>query len=123
MPNTVLTLAGARGYCDGIFYHDSSAMLQRWKSELEVSRNVLATMCPVDYSAIEITTSWTDKKCVGYDLIFHDGLEYAFSRTNLLTLDQKAILLQKALPAEQLLETMCSLLRNNDALHLSLIHI
>lgn len=53
-PNTVLTLAGARGYCDGIFRSNNRATLQRWETELHTSLRILSSVCRIDTSVVDI---------------------------------------------------------------------
>lgn len=96
LPNTVLTLAGARPYCDGVFYSDNPGARRIWEHEIQVCRPQLEDHLSIIALDIDINTSPGGDDYVSYDLIHRDGLEYALSQTQLLTEAQKSNLLANA---------------------------
>lgn len=112
-PNTILTLSGARAYCDGVFYHDDKKLLEAWTKEMRDSVQILKLITDVYFAETKIDKS-TLKECyAGYDMIFTQGLELVLENTALLG-NAKAELIQQKLAGKQLIEVMCSLLKQDE---------
>jgi len=90
LPNTVLTLAGARPSCDGVFYSDQPVEQRTWEQQIQDCRPQLEANLTILALDIGIDTSPAGDDYVSYDLLHRDGLEYALAQTNLLTDHQKA---------------------------------
>lgn len=41
LPNTILTLSGARALCDGVYWSDDQTLLDQWNEEIARSLDVL----------------------------------------------------------------------------------
>lgn len=68
MPNVVLTLAGARGYADGVFYNSDENILENWKHEIEDVLDKLDQVLPIRYS-VESGKNIAGKTYVSFDFI------------------------------------------------------
>lgn len=105
-PNTVLTLSGARAYCDGVFYHNNKKILSAWSEEMKDSIKVLETITNVYFAEAKVDKSVSKESYAGYDMILTPGLEFVFKNTRLLGSD-KAKLVQQKSKDGRLIEAMC----------------
>lgn len=85
LPNTVLTLCGARAYCDGVFWdNDDKGLLEVWRKELAESLEVVKKQTAIICSETSIEQVQSGSKYASFELITRDGLHYALTHTNLL---------------------------------------
>jgi hypothetical protein len=105
-PNTILTLAGARGFCDGVYYSENSTTLSRWHKEIKEGVGALKTITSIIASDIEITSTSMDERYASYTLLLREGLEYAISSSTLI--DHEVL---KHIPETATGEEMFSLLQ------------
>lgn len=106
-PNTVLTLSGSRGFCDGIYYHKDQKVLEKWTKETAealklISHNFYHSEAYIDKNPGEDYFS-------GYDIISKEGLKNSFEQTVLIG-DEKCELLNEELSGEQLMDVLKQLL-------------
>jgi len=112
-PNTILTLSGARAYCDGVFYHDDKKILEIWTKEMKDSIRVLESITNVYFAEAEVDKSTSKEGYAGYDVILTQGLEFVLKNTKLLG-SAKVDLIQQKLKSKQLIEAMCLLLKRDE---------
>lgn len=84
-PNVVLTLAGARGYCDGIFWGEP-AQIARWQREIDEDVAILQAIADV-YMAKSGIETVGDDVYASFDMVLRPGLQYALRQTKLLSVD------------------------------------
>jgi hypothetical protein len=111
-PNTVLTLSGARAYCDGVFYHDDKKKLEAWTKEMKDSIKILETITNVYFAEAKVDKSTSKESYAGYDVILRQGLEFVLKNTGLLG-SKKVELIQQKLKGKQLIEALCLLLKQD----------
>ncbi len=88
LPNAVLTLSGARAYCDGIFWtNKNEGLLEKWKTEITESIEVIKRQIVIVWSDARIEESHAGEKYAGYELITEDGLRSVLAHTNLFSND------------------------------------
>lgn len=73
LPNDVLTLANARGFADGVFYHPDKAVLKQWQNEMRQLFTFLKKHRDFIY-VTEIIPNPGGQWYVGYDFMNPDGL-------------------------------------------------
>jgi len=108
-PNTVLTLSGARAYCDGGFFHPDRQVLKSWLSEINSSLKKLKSITAVYSAETAIGHSPMQGSYASYDLVFSQGLIYTLDHSSLL-IDKKPALLKQHLTSEKLLKAISTLL-------------
>lgn len=112
-PNTILTLSGARGYCDGVFYGPEQE-LHGWVREIKDSIETIRSITDIYFAEAKVDkTDFGD--CAGYELVLKDGLGYSLAQSDLLNAQQAARLL-KLTDGKKLQDTMISLLKSNPKL-------
>ena len=85
LPNTILTLSGARAFCDGIFWDDDhKGLLKTWDREITESTDCIKKHTQVVWSSTGIREARPGEKYAGYDLILDVGLNHALQATNLI---------------------------------------
>ncbi|HEU4914564.1 MAG TPA: hypothetical protein VFT16_04140 [Candidatus Saccharimonadales bacterium] len=85
LPNVVLTLCGARAYCDGVFWsRDNKDLLGKWDKELSALMGVIKGQNVALWSDAVIEQTVAGDKYASYEFIVKDGLHYAITHTNLL---------------------------------------
>lgn len=86
LPNVVLTMCGARAYCDGIFWqNDNENLLKKWHKELSTLMEAVKGQGVTLWSDTAIEQAVVSgKKYAGFELITRDGLRYAIAHTDLL---------------------------------------
>ncbi|MCA9344859.1 hypothetical protein KC946_03400 [Candidatus Saccharibacteria bacterium] len=104
-PNTVLTLSGARAYCDGVFYHDDKKLLSGWIEEIRYSIKVLQSITDIYFAKAKVNNSISKENYGTYDLIITQGLEFVLNNTKLLEGREAEIINQK-LTGNQLVNAM-----------------
>lgn len=114
-PNTVLTLSGARAYCDGVFYHDDKKILDGWTKEMNDSIKVIESITSVYFAEAKVDKSTSSKSYAGYDLILSHGLKYVLGQTALLGPGRQELLTQN-LRGKKLVEALSALLKDNEQL-------
>lgn len=112
-PNTILTLSGVRAYCDGVFYHNDKKVLESWVQEMKATIKVMKSVTDVYFAEAKVDKSSSKQRFAGYDVIFTQGLGFVFKNTELLG-TAKAELMQQKLTGKQLIEAMCSLLKQDE---------
>ncbi len=73
LPNAVLTLANARGFSDGVFYHADKTVLKLWQNEMRQLFTFLKKQRGFIY-VTEIIPNPGNQWYVGYDFMNPDGL-------------------------------------------------
>ena len=86
-PNTILTLAGLRGYCDGVFYNDDNTVLKRWQEEIKEGVEALASLAHVYAHEINIQMTTLNESYVSYNLLLRAGLEQSITSSRLINPD------------------------------------
>jgi hypothetical protein len=87
-PNTILTLSGARPYCDGVFWDDDNkGLLDTWQDEINASIKVLQRNCRVIVAEAAVKEARPGEQYAGYELVLEDGLRYVLEHTNLVSSD------------------------------------
>jgi hypothetical protein len=88
LPNVILTLSGARAYCDGIFWSNNQKILSEWNKDISRSLDVLKSCTSVLIAKSGIQSVRNDETYASYDLIFKEGLDFVLSKTNLINKEQ-----------------------------------
>ncbi|HKR82239.1 MAG TPA: hypothetical protein VJR27_04560 [Candidatus Saccharimonadales bacterium] len=114
-PNSILTLSGARAYCDGVFYHSSKKQLAEWTAEMTQSIDALKTITDIYFAEAKVDKSTSKEDYAGYDAVFTNGLNFVLDSTQLLG-DSKLNLTKQRLSGEKLVEAMCRLLEQDGRL-------
>ena len=78
LPNAILTLANARGFADGVFYHQDKTVLKQWQNEMRQLFAFLKKHRDFIY-VTEIITNPSGEWYVGYDFMNPDGLRATLS--------------------------------------------
>lgn len=111
-PNTILTLSGARAYCDGVFYNKDKKILNRFVSEIETTLEILQEITDIKFSETKIDMSFVGETYVGYELITAKGLRYVSEQTSLLE-SSFDILCAQGTVNQQFMDKIVALLRVN----------
>lgn len=111
-PNTILTLSGARAYCDGVFYHKDKKTLHHLVSEIEATLKILQQITDIKFSETKIDSSFVGETYVGYELITAQGLRHVSEQTSLLG-SSFDILYAQGTVNKQLMAKIVALLRDN----------
>lgn len=112
-PNSILTLSGARAYCDGVFYHSSKKQLAEWTAEMAQSIEALQSLTDIYFAEAKIDKSTSKENYAGYDAVFTHGLNFVLENTELLD-DSKFDLVQQKPSGEKLVEAICTLLKQDE---------
>jgi hypothetical protein len=112
-PNSILTLSGARAYCDGVFYHSSEKQLEEWTAEMAQSIEVLQSLTDIYFAEAKIDKSSSRESYAGYDAIFTNGLNFVLDSTELLN-GSKFDLVQQKLRGEELIGAICTLIKQDE---------
>lgn len=84
LPNVVLTLCGARAYCDGVFWqNDNKDLLKRWHSELAALMEHIKAQNITLWSETAIEQTASGEKYASFELVHEGGLHYATTNTGL----------------------------------------
>lgn len=105
-PNSILTLSGARAYCDGVYYHPSKKQLTSWRAEIIESIEALQSITDVYFAEAKIDKSTSKEAYVGYDIVFAQGLKFVLDNTEILKNDKQYKLIQQKLSGEKLVESL-----------------
>lgn len=85
LPNVILTLSGARAYCDGVFWDDDQkGLLKTWNKEINESLVVLERISDIFLAKASITEARPGETYAGYELLTKDGLEYSLKNSKLV---------------------------------------
>ena len=115
-PNSVLTLSGARAYCDGVFYHPGEnqlSQLTEWVDQLNTTIEALTSVADVYFAEAKIDKTTSGEKFASYDALFTQGLKFVLDTTKLLGGDKFELIGQKP-TGEKLTEAMRSLLKQKE---------
>ncbi len=112
-PNSILTLSGARAYCDGVFYRSNKKQLAEWTAEMAQSIEALQSITDIYFAEAKIDKSTSKESYAGYDAVFTHGLNFVLENTELFN-DSKFDLIQQKLSGEKLVETICTLLKQDE---------
>jgi hypothetical protein len=112
-PNTVLTLCGARAYCDGVFY-GPKAELKNWRQEVDNSIDVIKSLTDVYFADTKMHRNQFGDY-VWYELVLSEGIGYISNQSVLLTQAQLTQILNLAKP-DLLQPTLRRLLKANPKL-------
>lgn len=114
-PNTILTLSGARAYCDGVFYHKDKKVLEAWTKEMAGSIKTLKLVTDIYFAESKVDKTTSKETYAGYDVLITSGLTHVFEQTTLLGPNSKDLLAQN-LPGVQLVNALVDLLQENKRL-------
>jgi len=114
-PNTILTLSGARAYCDGVFYYDDKKVLETWTKEMADSIQVLESITEIYFAEAKIDKTNAKEDYAGYDVVMTQGLQYVLEQTTLLGPETHTLLTQN-LRGEKLIDALRSLLKEKEQL-------
>jgi hypothetical protein len=114
-PNTILTLSGARAYCDGVFYNDDKKILEVWTKEIADSIKALESITEIYFAETKINKTNTKENYAGYDVVMTPGLKYALEQTMLLGTSKHTLLTQNV-KDKKLVDVLRSLLKENEQL-------
>ncbi|MGH7237951.1 MAG: hypothetical protein ACREGF_05440 [Candidatus Saccharimonadales bacterium] len=87
MPNVILTLSGARSFCDSVFYSRNAAQRAKWLAGIKQTMLVVEQHLNLRYYIIEDAKNNQGYPYVGYDLVTEQGLEKLSKQTKLLSND------------------------------------
>lgn len=86
LPNVILTLSGARAYCDGIFWSSDKTQLAAWDKDITVSLEVIKSHSSLLAASTGVQSVRDGETYASYDLLFKDGLATVEKQTSLLDL-------------------------------------
>lgn len=89
-PNVVLTLAGARAYCDGVFW-GAPQFVDGWQAEIDADITALQKITDVYMADSGVQVASPTEMHASFDLVFRAGLQYVLSQTSLATFDPAVI--------------------------------
>jgi hypothetical protein len=89
-PNMVLTLAGARGYGDGIFW-GSKNQAAAWQKEIDADLAALKRITNVYMAESGSTVSTMGEHGASYDLVLRDGFDHTLEETSILSFDPNSL--------------------------------
>ncbi|HTE57463.1 MAG TPA: hypothetical protein VK694_01875 [Verrucomicrobiae bacterium] len=101
-PTMVLTLSGARGIADGVFYTNDVTLQAKWQQELRAALKIFDKTRPEPMIVVGSHTNPMGRVYVSYDVLFVPGLEYALHQTKLLSDADKIKLLHGPIDNESL---------------------
>lgn len=84
LPNSVLTLSGARAFCDGVFWSDDNDQLDVWKKEINQSLDCMRKIISVKSFEVEVKTVRDNEKFASFEIILDEGLRNVLQGTILL---------------------------------------
>jgi hypothetical protein len=85
LPNVIVTLSGARAYCDGVFWGDArKGSLEVWNHEIGETLQTIKNTTPVIFSEYGTQNNPKGENFSSYEIIFEVGLKYVLSKTKLL---------------------------------------
>lgn len=115
-PNVILTLSGARGFCDGVFWsqNQNQNQLTAWDKDIKQSIELIKSCCPVLVASSDIRTVRGDQTFASFDLILEDGLRAALRQTRLLGKELPDLSKTKANPSVAQEEIVKNLRTNSE---------
>lgn len=113
-PNTILTLSGARAYCDGVFYHNSKKVLNEWVQEIKTTIKIIESITDVNYAQAELSESMTKEIYAGYNLVLTQGLRHVLGQTKFIN-ESDYLNIQKN-KGKDIIKELIQLLRKNNEL-------
>jgi hypothetical protein len=112
-PNTVLTIADARGYADSVFYHPKHDILKSWqKAQIDILV-LLAETRDLIYK-VNVSKNPRGENYCGFDLINRIGLAYSFNSYSFITKADESTLL-KIPTISKLIHTLHTILKQKPA--------
>jgi hypothetical protein len=89
-PNVVLTLCGARSYCDGVLWDDEGKGLQPiWVKEVSSMFPTLSKATELIYSQAGVNQGVSSEQYAGYEIATVEGLQHTLQQTKLISSMQK----------------------------------
>src|SRR6266496_2995030 len=123
LPNTVLTLSGARALCDGVFWDDNQkGLLEKWNHEITESIAIIKEHTHILWSEAAVKEARPGEKYASYELITEPGLRHVLANTTLLkeeVMDQ----LKQQTTAEGFPKTLIANLKSQEYSDENLNHI
>ena len=83
-PNSILTLAGGRTYCDGVFYNDNLSIISSWQKEIESGARIIADNFDVLSYEVKHERTGRDESYVSYDVFFKKNLASSIKSSRLI---------------------------------------
>ena len=114
-PNVILTLAGARAFCDGVFYAKDDEDLQQTEERVAKLIEDLKTVKDLRIAEHGTRVGANDRKFARFGVVVTDGFYHTLSETRLL--GENAIeIADQRLEGEELMEAMLVRLKQNEQL-------
>lgn len=115
-PNIIITLSGARAYCNGVLYPENNEELQDWTRQIAEYLNVLKSTTDVYFSESNTAeTAVTHEQYAGFDVLLTEGLSNSLKNTQLLD-DTASTLIEQKLTGKELMDEIVTRLKKNDKL-------
>ena len=89
-PNVVLALAGARAYCDGVFWGPPQ-FVDGWQQEIDADIAELQKITGVYMADSGVQEASPTEMHASFDLVFRSGLDYVLSQTSLARFEPATI--------------------------------
>jgi hypothetical protein len=84
-PNVILTLSGARAFCDGVFWDDDNkGLLEAWSLEIDKSLKILRRNWNLTIADTGVREARPKENYASFDIISEPGLRHAIAQTKLL---------------------------------------
>lgn len=93
-PNTILTLSGARAFCDGVFYGPRKSR-EKWCLDIDRSLDIMSQLVSIYASEVESASNPAGEDFAGYLLVTEPGLDYSLRQTNLVDIDTELLMQQE----------------------------
>ncbi|MGH7195528.1 MAG: hypothetical protein ACREGA_02000 [Candidatus Saccharimonadales bacterium] len=87
LPNVILTLSGARSFCDSVFYSQNSTQRSKWLAAVKATLPIVEQHLPMRLKIVEDSKNYQGSPFVGYDLVTEQGLAKLPKQTKLLSND------------------------------------
>lgn len=112
-PNVILTLSGARAFCDGVFYPQNDAELHEQKAQIAETVSALQSTTDVYLTESGEAKSASGEDYVRYSAVTTEGLKHSIASSELLG-DNGSELVRQHLSGEELMDAMVALLEQNE---------
>ena len=83
-PNMILTLAGARGYADGVFYSENQELLNNWADQIQTGVDKLAKTTDIRIHTIRVSKTVHNESYVIFDILLQEGFAYSIEHSALI---------------------------------------
>jgi hypothetical protein len=98
-PNTILTLSGARAFCDGVFWSEDSNELNGWGKDIATCLATIKGQQEVVASTSGVQEVREGEACATYELILTEGLHNVLEGTAIINVDSAMLVIPNATPS------------------------